>query len=75
MTLTLFMHVNDELICYVHAQAAGQTVDVKGHTVTLKPGKCNPLMMGGKPYMSADPKDMHTSNNNVVHWDGKVWSI
>jgi hypothetical protein len=26
-------------------------------------------------YMAVDPKDMHTSNNNVVHWDGKVWSI
>jgi hypothetical protein len=30
-------------------EAAGQTVDVKGHSVSLKPGKCNPLMMGGKP--------------------------
>jgi hypothetical protein len=55
--------------------AAGQTVDVKGHEVTLKPGKCSPLMMGGKPYMSTDPADIHTSNQSVVHWDGKVWSI
>jgi len=56
--------------------AAGSTVDVKGHSIMLKPGKCSALMMGaGKPYYSADPKDMHTSNRNVVHWDGNVWSI
>jgi len=26
-------------------------------------------------YMSVDPSDIHTANNSVVHWDGKVWSI
>jgi hypothetical protein len=30
--------------------AAGSTVDVKGHSIMLKPGKCSALMMGaGKP--------------------------
>lgn len=56
-------------------EAAGQTVDVKGHAVSLKPGKCSPLMMGGKPFLEQKPKDMQTSNDSVVHWDGKVWSI
>ena len=56
-------------------EAAGQTVDVKGHAVSLKPGKCSPLMMGGKPFLEQKPKDMQTSSDSVVHWDGKVWSI
>ena len=51
-------------------EAAGQTVDVKGHAVSLKPGKCSPLMMGGKPFLEQKPKDMQTSNDLESHgWE------
>mmetsp|Transcript_11356 Transcript_11356/g.26435 ORF Transcript_11356/g.26435 Transcript_11356/m.26435 type:complete len:80 (+) Transcript_11356:123-362(+) len=57
------------------SSAAGSTVNVQGHLVTLHTGKCNPLMMGGGPWMHKHPKDFETSSGETVHWDGNVWSI
>mmetsp|Transcript_34479 Transcript_34479/g.67474 ORF Transcript_34479/g.67474 Transcript_34479/m.67474 type:complete len:80 (-) Transcript_34479:269-508(-) len=57
------------------ATASGSTVTVQGHVVKLFSGKCNPIMMGGAPFMHKDAKDFKTSTGETVHWDGNIWSI